>query len=60
MSEATAVTKADITALGIPEQDTVYVLPAATVTQRGGVKVGAGLSMDGDVMSVGTIDGGSF
>lgn len=60
VSEATAVTKADITALGIPEQDTVYVLPAATVTQRGGVKVGAGLSMDGDVMSVGTIDGGSF
>lgn len=60
VSEATAVTKADITALGIPEQDTVYVLPAATVTQLGGVKVGAGLSMDGDVMSVGTIDGGSF
>lgn len=37
VSAATAVTKADITGLGIPAQDTVYTLPTASST-LGGVK----------------------
>ena len=37
VSAATAVAKADITALGIPAQDTVYTLPTASST-LGGVK----------------------
>ena len=37
VSDATAVTKADITGLGIPAQDTVYTLPTASST-LGGVK----------------------
>lgn len=37
VSAATAVTKSDITALGIPAQDTVYTLPTASST-LGGVK----------------------
>lgn len=39
VSAATAVAKADITALGIPAQDTVYTLPEATSSVLGGVKV---------------------
>lgn len=35
----TAVTKYDITALGIPAQDTVYTLPQASSTEIGGVKI---------------------
>lgn len=35
----TAVTKADIVALGIPAQDTVYTLPKASSTEIGGVKI---------------------
>ena len=35
----TAVTKDDITALGIPAQDTVYTLPQASSTEIGGVKI---------------------
>lgn len=35
-----AVTKADITALGIPAQDTTYTLPLASASTRGGVKIG--------------------
>lgn len=34
------VTKADITALGIPAQDTTYTLPLASASTRGGVKIG--------------------
>ncbi len=37
----TAVTKDDIVELGIPAQDTVYTLPAATDTEIGGVKISA-------------------
>lgn len=60
VSGVTAVGKSDITALGIPAQDTVYTLPAATNSVRGGVKVGNGLNITGDVLSVGDIDGGTF
>ena len=60
VSAATAVSKADITALGIPGQDTVYTLPAASASVLGGVKVGAGLAMAAGVLSVGDIDGGTF
>ena len=41
-------------------KDTVYTLPAATDSVRGGVKVGNGLNISGDVLSVGDIDGGTF
>lgn len=55
-----AVQKSDITALGIPAQDTIYSLPAATAAIRGGIKVGDGLLISGDVLSVGNVDGGTF
>lgn len=58
---AVAVTKADITALGIPAQDTTYSLPTASASVLGGIKVGSGLSMAADgALSVGDIDGGTF
>lgn len=60
VSAAAAVTKADITGLGIPAQDTVYTLPAATATVLGGVKAGSGLIAAGGVLSVGDVDGGTF
>lgn len=60
VSAVTAVAKADITALGIPAQDTVYTLPAATASTLGGVKVGNGLAVSSGVLSVGDIDGGTF
>lgn len=60
VSVASTVTKADITSLGIPAQDTVYTLPAASATVLGGVRVGDGLDMNGGVISVGSIDGGEF
>lgn len=60
VTAGTAVVKADITALGIPAQDTIYSLPAATAAIRGGVKVGNGLLITGDVLSVGDVDGGTF
>lgn len=60
VSAATAVTKADITGLGIPAQDTIYTLPTASASVKGGVKVGAGLTVSGDTLSVGDIDGGTF
>lgn len=60
VSAATAVTKADITGLGIPAQDTVYTLPTASASVKGGVKVGAGLTVSGDTISVGDVDGGTF
>lgn len=60
VSAVTAVAKSDITALGIPGQDTGYSLPAATASVLGGVKVGSGLAMASGVLSVGDIDGGTF
>ena len=41
VSSVTLVTKDDITALGIPAQDTVYTLPKATADKIGGVKIGS-------------------
>ena len=41
VSSVTLVTKDDITALGIPAQDTVYTLPQATADEIGGVKIGS-------------------
>lgn len=41
VSSVTLVTKDDITALGIPAQDTVYTLPKATIDEIGGVKIGS-------------------
>ena len=38
---ATAVTKSDITNLGIPSSDTKYTLPKATSSTLGGVKLGS-------------------
>ena len=58
VSAATAVTKGDITALGIPAQDTTY--GAASASQLGLVKVGTGLNIDAGTLSVGDIDGGTF
>ena len=60
VSAAAAVAKADITALGIPAQDTVYTLPQATASTLGGVKVGSGLVSEAGVVSIGDIDGGTF
>lgn len=40
VTAATAVTKTDITNLGIPSSDTKYTLPQATSTALGGVKIG--------------------
>lgn len=40
VNSVTAVTKDDITALGIPAQDTTYTLPLASASTRGGVKIG--------------------
>lgn len=58
VTNAAAVVKADITALGIPAQDTTY--GAASSGVAGVVKVGDGLKMTGGVMSVGDVDGGTF
>lgn len=41
-----AITKADIAALGIPAQDTVYTLPTATSTVLGGIKSGTDITID--------------
>lgn len=41
VSSVTLVTKDDITALGIPAQDTVYTLPKATIDEIGGVRIGS-------------------
>ena len=41
VTAATEVTKADITALGIPGSDTKYTLPTATSSVLGGVKLGS-------------------
>lgn len=41
VSSVTSVTKGDITALGIPAQDTVYTLPKATIDEIGGVRIGS-------------------
>ena len=58
VSATTAVAKTDITALGIPAQDTTY--SAATASTLGLVKVGEGLKMTSGVLSVSEIDGGTF
>lgn len=60
VSGVTAISKADITGLGIPAQDTVYSLPTASSTVLGGVKVGSGLTISSGVVSVGDVDGGTF
>lgn len=60
VSGVTAISKADITGLGIPAQDTVYSLPTASSTVLGGVKVGNGLTISSGVVSVGDVDGGTF
>lgn len=41
VTAATAVSKSDITALGIPASDTKYTLPQATSSVLGGVKLGS-------------------
>ena len=46
VSAATAVTKTDITGLGIPAQDTTYTLPVATSSALGGVKSGTDITVD--------------
>jgi hypothetical protein len=51
---AVAVAKADITALGIPESDTVYTLPTADATTLGGIKIGDGVTISDGVASVDT------
>ena len=51
VSGATAVTKADITALGIPAQDTTYTLPAAG-TALGGVKSGGDVTISNGTITV--------
>lgn len=51
VSATTAVTKADITNLGIPAQDTTYTLPVATSNVLGGVKSGGDFTVD----STGTV-----
>lgn len=48
----TAVTKADITALGIPAQDTTYTLPNATASVLGGVKVGSNITVSSGTISL--------
>ena len=51
VSATTLVTKADITGLGIPAQDTVYTLPEATSSVLGGVKV-SGTVYEGEPLPV--------
>lgn len=51
VSGATAVTKADITALGIPAQDTTYTLPAAG-SALGGVKSGGDVTISNGTITV--------
>ena len=40
VASVTAITKADITGLGIPAQDTTYSLPLAADGTRGGIQIG--------------------
>lgn len=51
VTAATAVTKADITGLGIPAQDTIYTLPAASAS-LGGVKSGGDVSINNGTITV--------
>lgn len=46
VSSVTLATKDDITALGIPAQDTVYTLPQASATEIGGVKISSDIGID--------------
>lgn len=52
ISAATAVSKADITGLGIPAQDTVYTLPVATSSIIGGVKSGGDFTVNSSTGAV--------
>lgn len=52
VSEVNAVEKIDITALGIPAQDTVYTLPSATSSRLGGVKVGSNITNTSGTISL--------
>ena len=52
VSATTAVTKADITGLGIPAQDTVYTLPNATSSVLGGVKIGSNITVSSGTISL--------
>ena len=52
VSAATAVTKDDITALGIPAQDTTYSLPTASSSTKGGVKIGSNITISSGVISL--------
>ena len=46
VSSVTLATKDDITALGIPAQDTVYTLPQASATEIGGVKISSDIGIN--------------
>ena len=52
VTAATAVAKSDITALGIPAQDTTYTLPDATSSVKGGVKVGSNITVSSGTISL--------
>ena len=52
VSGTSTVTKADITALGIPSQDTVYTLPTATSSVLGGVKTGSNITNTSGTISL--------
>ena len=51
VSATTAVTKSDITALGIPAKDTIYMLPEAG-SSLGGVKTGGDVTISRGVITV--------
>lgn len=51
ISATAAVAKSDITALGIPAQDTTYTLPTASSSTLGGVKIGTGIAISSGVIS---------
>lgn len=52
VSATAAVAKSDITALGIPAQDTTYTLPAATSSALGGVKIGSNITNSSGTISL--------
>lgn len=52
ISSASAVTKSDITALGIPAQDTTYTLPNASSSTKGGVKIGNNITVSSGTISL--------
>lgn len=54
VSAVTLATKDDITALGIPAQDTVYTLPQASSTEIGGVKIDSDYVLGADDVAAST------